>query len=78
MIWLCQYEVGNYGINRIRLEFKDQYFTSDSQCYLVLIESDWNLKKYSQADVDSTVAVLIESDWNLKSFNDGTDLFDVC
>ena len=54
-------------INRIRLEFKDEiqvYFVRSS--FLVLIESDWNLKRDWQELVCGVVPVLIESDWNLK------------
>ena len=34
---------------------------------LVLIESDWNLKKISLTVFLAADSVLIESDWNLKS-----------
>ena len=33
---------------------------------MVLIESDWNLKKASDSAFAISVTVLIESDWNLK------------
>ena len=57
----------NTGINRIRLEFKE-----DHSCFLatktarVLIESDWNLKDSHSETHPNHRAVLIESDWNLK------------
>ena len=57
----------NTGINRIRLEFKE-----DHSCFLatktarVLIESDWNLKLSEEGAGSYPIAVLIESDWNLK------------
>ena len=34
----------------------------------VLIESDWNLKKYDWSHTAQLGAVLIESDWNLKFY----------
>ena len=34
-----------YGINRIRLEFKDLIVNGANPICEVLIESDWNLKK---------------------------------
>ena len=58
----------NTGINRIRLEFKE-----DHSCFLatktarVLIESDWNLKVTSKCRMTLDAGALIESDWNLKS-----------
>ena len=57
----------NTGINRIRLEFKE-----DHSCFLatktarVLIEPDWNLKLSEEGAGSYPIAVLIESDWNLK------------
>ena len=57
----------NTGINRIRLEFKE-----DHSCFLatktarVLIESDWNLKSDDLTMNVAFSSVLIESDWNLK------------
>ena len=57
----------NTGINRIRLEFKE-----DHSCFLatktarVLIESDWNFKLSEEGAGSYPIAVLIESDWNLK------------
>ena len=56
----------NTGINRIRLEFKENHrgyhFGMDS----VLIESDWNLKQIVINIAEIINEVLIESDWNLK------------
>ena len=41
-----------WGINRIRLEFKgDSQIYLTSVVYLVLIESDWNLK-HAMMDID--------------------------
>ena len=55
------------GINRIRLEFKDNADnTADIRAVPVLIESDWNLKYKSNVDLWLEKTVLIESDWNLK------------
>ena len=38
-------DIGWHRINRIRLEFKVCWFSSVTSCPLVLIESDWNLKR---------------------------------
>ena len=63
----------NTGINRIRLEFKE-----DHSCFLatktarVLIESDWNLKLSEEGAGSYPIAVLIESDWNLKDSHSET------
>ena len=38
-------EVTNDSINRIRLEFKDDHKQDGCKSLLVLIESDWNLKR---------------------------------
>ena len=55
------------GINRIRLEFKvNTVFNKSFVAFLVLIESDWNLKDLSQLYKIDCMSVLIESDWNLK------------
>ena len=54
-------------INRIRLEFKVRMdYRNRFTLYMVLIESDWNLKTKYGLPSTSTVRVLIESDWNLK------------
>ena len=36
----------NTGINRIRLEFKADDVGYMAKCFVVLIESDWNLKMF--------------------------------
>ncbi len=54
------------SINRIRLEFKDVYFSAYQLYEKVLIESDWNLKTEWYPNFSSVPQVLIESDWNLK------------
>ena len=54
------------GINRIRLEFKEECKEILSDIVLVLIESDWNLKLTTFDTVVLIPFVLIESDWNLK------------
>ena len=54
-------------INRIRLEFKVEYYLYHScLAHTVLIESDWNLKFDTLSLIASALTVLIESDWNLK------------
>ena len=62
---------GAGSINRIRLEFKDEcrcFYSSYWRC--VLIESDWNLKKFLSLEEILGMGVLIESDWNLKDTKD--------
>ena len=56
----------SFGINRIRLEFKDDSGHRNPEQSIVLIESDWNLKMTDTLWKHSTERVLIESDWNLK------------
>ena len=56
----------NTGINRIRLEFKDNIISSNTKISTVLIESDWNLKDTDIYLLANVECVLIESDWNLK------------
>ena len=56
----------NTGINRIRLEFKDDRTGCIGISENVLIESDWNLKKRVRSADSTSLTVLIESDWNLK------------
>ena len=62
-----------YGINRIRLEFKDVYFSAYQLYEKVLIESDWNLKTEWYPNFSSVPQVLIESDWNLKLIITGNE-----
>ena len=57
-------------INRIRLEFKAEQLQDFLIQQIVLIESDWNLKKNGNSLGRQQVVVLIESDWNLKLFSD--------
>ena len=59
-------EKGVHSINRIRLEFKDAHSRNTFGIYLVLIESDWNLKDNEAMRQGRDFEVLIESDWNLK------------
>ena len=54
------------GINRIRLEFKDNGRRRKGIPMVVLIESDWNLKTMTAHRRAWNSRVLIESDWNLK------------
>ena len=61
-----------YGlrINRIRLEFKVNPWAVLSCHIVVLIESDWNLKKLNKTLASVAQKVLIESDWNLKEIKE--------
>ena len=56
------------GINRIRLEFKDEENGRQFFDVIVLIESDWNLKQTVNMAIRKKDTVLIESDWNLKLY----------
>ena len=57
-----------YGINRIRLEFKERWVARSQGYVKVLIESDWNLKESEVlCFLMNCLSVLIESDWNLKN-----------
>ena len=58
----------NTGINRIRLEFKATCSPYLHMEYMVLIESDWNLKYGRENAISRDDLVLIESDWNLKLY----------
>ena len=61
------------SINRIRLEFKVVFHHLAHSVYIVLIESDWNLK--FEVNIRKSIAsmVLIESDWNLKPYKPISD-----
>ena len=61
----CEYN-HSCGINRIRLEFKVGSGVYNIIADIVLIESDWNLKKVAACQNYTVIKALIESDWNLK------------
>ena len=66
MVAMLTFTPEQIGINRIRLEFKDSYNIAHVSPFLVLIESDWNLKGINGDTHKFAEIVLIESDWNLK------------
>ena len=54
------------GINRNILECKGEKFLTCKKQVLVLIETYWNVKKYTPDPVREGYVVLIETYWNVK------------